>query len=281
MSSMAKIFVVVNLILGVAAFGSAATLLGAKEDYKAANKTLVENFDNYKTATRAEIDRLETEKGQQFNVASQAQAARTTAETANEDLKRQLAEAAEANKKLLNTIQANAKQAESLQAANAAFKEWLEKYAQEAGSATKDKLNIKDKWEKEVANRVRLEAEVAKTAEERDSLAAKGGNLAKELKNAQFWLNEYRKKFGDITEGPKGSAGVVKMVRDNFVSISVGSGDGVKVGDNYGLRRGATYVGRIRITRVYKDMAVGEFDDQFKGPGAPPQAGDIAEPEGG
>ncbi|MHC4957338.1 MAG: hypothetical protein ACYTGN_03110 [Planctomycetota bacterium] len=278
---MAKIFVVVNLILGVAAFGSAATLLGAKEDYKAANKTLVENFDNYKTAMQAENDRLETEKGQQINVASQAQAARTTAETSNEDLKRQLAEAAEANKKLLNTIQANSKQAESLQAANAAFKEWLEKYANEAGAATKDKLNFKDKWEKEVANRVRLEAEVSKTAEERDSLAATGGNQSKELKNLKFWLNEYRKKFGDITEGPKGAAGVVKKVRDNFVSISVGSGDGVKVGDNYGVRRGATYVGRIRITRVYKDMAVGEFDDQFKGPGAPPQAGDIAEPEGG
>ena len=40
MSSMAKIFVVVNLILGVVAFGSAATLLGAKEDYKAANKEI-------------------------------------------------------------------------------------------------------------------------------------------------------------------------------------------------------------------------------------------------
>ena len=36
MSSMAKIFVVVNLLLGVAAFGSAATLLGAQNDYRAA-----------------------------------------------------------------------------------------------------------------------------------------------------------------------------------------------------------------------------------------------------
>ncbi|MHC4957336.1 MAG: hypothetical protein ACYTGN_03100 [Planctomycetota bacterium] len=80
---------------------------------------------------------------------------------------------------------------------------------------------------------------------------------------------------------PQGSPGVVKKVRDNFVSISVGSGDGVKIGDNYGVRRGATYVGRIRITRVDKNMAVGEFDDQFKGPGVPPQAGDIAEPEPG
>jgi hypothetical protein len=34
MSSMAKIFVVVNLIIAIAAFGSAATLLGAQDDYK-------------------------------------------------------------------------------------------------------------------------------------------------------------------------------------------------------------------------------------------------------
>ena len=36
MSSMAKIFVVVNLVIIVAVFGSAATLLGAQDDYRAA-----------------------------------------------------------------------------------------------------------------------------------------------------------------------------------------------------------------------------------------------------
>ena len=45
MSSMAKIFVVVNLVLGVAAFGAAATLLGAQNDYRAA---LEEQMQNYK-----------------------------------------------------------------------------------------------------------------------------------------------------------------------------------------------------------------------------------------
>lgn len=63
----------------------------------------------------------------------------------------------------------------------------------------------------------------------------------------------------------------VSDVRGDLVSISAGSNDGVREGDNFQLNRGATYVGRITITGVDKNQSVGEFD-----PGAPPQVGDKA-----
>ena len=72
-------------------------------------------------------------------------------------------------------------------------------------------------------------------------------------------------------------AGVVKRVRGRLLSISLGSNDGVRVGEVYEVRRGAVHVGRLLITKVDKDQAVGEFDPKSKGPGAPPMAGDVAE----
>ena len=60
------------------------------------------------------------------------------------------------------------------------------------------------------------------------------------------------------------------------VVISVGSDDGVKVGDEYKLSRGKEFVGFVKIVRVQKDKAVGEFDTVNKGNGAPPVAQDRA-----
>ena len=53
---------------------------------------------------------------------------------------------------------------------------------------------------------------------------------------------------------------------------------GVRPGDEYHISRGAQYVGMITITNVEKDSAVGTFNAQYPGPGAPPQKGDTAYP---
>jgi len=59
-----------------------------------------------------------------------------------------------------------------------------------------------------------------------------------------------------------------------IVIISVGSADGVAVGDEYRISRGAEFVGFATITRVYKAKSVGEFDTVNTGRGAPPLKGD-------
>ena len=107
-------------------------------------------------------------------------------------------------------------------------------------------------------------------------LRSENAHLKKQLKNAKLWLGKYRQKFGD-NGGPRGAPGVVKTVKGNLVVLSVGSDDGVRNGDTYQIRRGSSYVGQITITTVYKDQSVGTFVSEFKGPGAPPQAGDAAE----
>ena len=59
-----------------------------------------------------------------------------------------------------------------------------------------------------------------------------------------------------------------------FVSISVGSKNGVQVGDEFHLTRVGLYVGKITIVRVSKDSAYGRVVDGWAG--APPGEGDEA-----
>lgn len=76
----------------------------------------------------------------------------------------------------------------------------------------------------------------------------------------------------------RGASGTVLRVTKRAVRISVGADEGVRVGDVYHIRRGATYVGMIKISRVARTMAIGIFDEEFPGTGAPPGTGDIVYP---
>ena len=280
MSSMAKIFVVVNLILGVMAFGSAATLLGTKEDYKAANKDLVAKFEVYRSDQEGKLDAANGRAEASATDASNSATLKATAEQKNEELTRRLAGAETANGVQRATIEKLTETERALLEINKSYKGFLKSYAEGTSAANTDKLNIQDRWTKEVANRVNLEAEVKKCQAENSQLSAMNGDLAKRLKNCEFWLGKYRQKFGDITGGPTGANGVVKSVKGNLVVLSVGSDDGVRNGDTYQIRRGSNHVGQVTVTRVYKDQSVGTFDTDFKGPAAPPQAGDAAEAKG-
>ena len=280
MSSMAKIFVVVNLILGVMAFGSAATLLGTKEDYKAANKDMAAKFEVYKTDQDGKLTAAYAQAQASATDATNSATLKATAEQKNEELTRRLAGAETANGVHRATIEKLTETERTLLEINKSYKGFLETYAEGTSAANTDKLNFQQKWTQEVANRVNLEAEVKKCQAENSQLSAMNGDLAKRLKNCEFWLGKYRQQFGDITGGPTGANGVVKSVKGNLVVLSVGSDDGVRNGDTYQIRRGSNHVGQVTVTRVYKDQSVGTFDTDFKGPAAPPQAGDAAEAKG-
>jgi hypothetical protein len=280
MSSMAKIFVVVNLILGVMAFGSAATLLGTKEDYKTANKDMAAKFEVYKSDQEGKLKAANGRAQASATDATNSATLKATAEQKNEELTRRLAGAETANGMHRATIEKLTETERTLLEINKSYKSFLQSYAKDSSEATKDKLNYQTKWQNEVANRVNLEAEVKKCQAENSQLSAMNGDLAKQLKNCKFWLGKYRQQFGDITGGPTGANGVVKSVKGNLVVLSVGSDDGVRNGDTYQIRRGSNHVGQVTVTRVYKDQSVGTFDTNFKGPAAPPQAGDAAEAKG-
>lgn len=278
MSSMAKIFVVVNLVLGVVAFGSAATLLGAQDDYKEALVQKSAEFKEYKEHQDKLLDDRERDLALQQNRAGEAVGRANNLESANQDLEARLAKAATRNDQLQASVETLAKEVEQGNTINQNNKKWLEDLSAANKRATEEMLNAKTQLREEIANRVRLETTVANQNQTITDLSASKGDLERQLRQVNFWLSEYRKRYGDMTNVSKGAEGRINSVRGDLVVISVGSSDGVQVGDVYHIRRGATYVGQVVIDKVEKNLSVGTFDSQFPGPGAPPQRGDVAYP---
>jgi len=68
-----------------------------------------------------------------------------------------------------------------------------------------------------------------------------------------------------------------RVVESNgdLLKISLGPRDRVRSGQELHLRRKGSYVGSLVLTDVRAEHAVGTFDTEFPGPGAPPRAGDV------
>jgi hypothetical protein len=280
MSSMAKIFVVINVVLAVVTFGSAATLLGAQDDYKTALEKARTEFDQYKAHQDQLLDDRERDLALQQNRAGEAVGKANTLESANQDMDARLAKAATRIDQLQATAETLAQEVKQANEINKNNRTWLEKQSNDTKAATEQMLNAKTQLREEVANRVQLETTVGRQNEAITTLQAVKGDLEKQIRELNFFLGEYKKRHGDIGFQSKGSEGRITSVRDDLVVISVGSADGVAVGDVYHIRRGATYVGQVVIEKVEKNLSVGTFDSQFPGPGAPPQKGDVAYPGG-
>jgi hypothetical protein len=280
MSSMAKIFVVVNLAFGIVAFGSAATLLGAQDDYKKAFEAEKSDKLRVTTEMQAKIDDLDLARNQQSQKASEERGRADALDTTNAELRTNLAAANTVNETLRSSVETFSKE---LQAANQLItsnQEFLKRLSDDSKKATDEMVNAKATLDKEIANRVGLEQQVTELSEQVTTLAAEKGDVDRKARELEFWLNKYREKYGDMT-GSEGAPGQVLAVKGPLVSISVGSADKVRVGDTYHLSRGGAYVGRIRITSLDKNLAVGQFDVNNPGSGAPPQAGDKATPGAG
>jgi len=277
MSSMAKIFVVVNLAFGIVAFGSAATLLGAHDDYKREYEKTVDALKAQRVESQAKIDDLELQRSQQTNKASEQLGRADQLQQQVEDLTTRLAAAESSNQTLRSSVESFAKDLGTQNQLNAANQEFLKRLSDEKNSATEQMLNAKAEKDKEVSNRVGLEQQVSELTDQVTTLSAEKGDVERQLRESNFWLDKYRAKYGDI-KGSEGAIGVVNAVKGPLVSISVGSADKVRVGDWYAVSRGSSYVGRIQIVQVDKNLSVGQFDVMNPGSGAPAQPGDKASP---
>jgi hypothetical protein len=282
MSSVAKVFVVLNLILAVMTFGAAATLLGAQDDYKAAVEKTSAEFADYKKARDDEWSKNQEQIRTQTNLASSASARAQDAEAREATLRTDLTNAQRVNQSQLSTNDSLAKEVAAANKIIADNKEWMERTAAEAKKCTDDATKARKALDDEINNRVQLEQQIANLNERVEQMAAEKGDVDKKLREVMFERDEYARRHGPLTPSP-GAEGSVLNVRAaddgsgaSLVQISVGSKDGVRSGDEYHLSRGGVYVGWIQITDVEKDSAVGVFNAQYPGAGAPPRKGDRA-----
>lgn len=281
MSSMAKIFVVVNLLLVVAVFGAAAVLLGAQDDYRGNLVELEKKSRETRDKLQGDINRLKGQVSAQVQKASAEQARADDAEARLEIANASLDKAQQANASKDTSNERLTGELASLRKLYENQQQVLTAAQNDAKEASQNFVDKNKAWEEVVRNAASLEVRVTELDDSVRSLQADKKKVEDELRDCQFWLGKYRERHGDIAGITKAAEGRVLEVREAaggvvLLVISVGRDDGVSVGDEYRISRGSSFVGFAKVTRVLKDKAVAEFDTQFPGNGAPARNGDRA-----
>lgn len=280
MTTMAKIFVVVNLILAGLGFGAAAALLGAQDNYKVALEETSKKAQETQQRLANELRDKESEVRQQRARASDATAAATQAESEKTTLQNELNKAKEINGQLLSTNQAYSSELKTLRELLGNLTSALETMREK----TVEQTNLASEWQRKFqeseSENARLTQTVNQQAEENTTLQAARADLEKTIKEQKFWLDAYRRKYGPIGEPRQLPDGTVLSVKrtgvGTFVALSVGRKDGLRIGDEYHLSRADKYVGRVEVIRLTADSAFCRADERWTGEAWPPQQNDKA-----
>jgi len=274
MSTVAKVFVVLNLLLAGLFLGSAAAMLGHSDNWKT-------RFDDQgKVLQKSQADLREEQQKHTTEVDALAKDKNASDEAA----KRAKAEADTLRNNLEATVKNHNDQAAALAAATRAL--------QVANSTIQNDRNQNEVLAKERAEliksladaRTQLEAAVrgSNAAEQNlqdlmTSNKATEATLAQtktELQRTQFELEQYKRMYpngGPGSEQPMQAGKVLQVDNEaNIVVISLGSDDGVKVGFRYTVSRGASYVAQIEVTSVEPKQSGARIDRRVsKGPVSP------------
>ncbi|MBL9087709.1 MAG: hypothetical protein JNM10_11270 [Planctomycetia bacterium] len=276
MSTVAKVFVVLNFLLAALFLGSASALLGHSDHWKARHTT---------DTTKLSAD-LNTEKNRSKALESElskTQADKTASDTAAAERKRE---------------------AETLQTQNATLKEKFDSLLASHAAATRalqiaqntiDNVQklvgvLQDSRKTDIDNLTKalaekneavkmqnaLEANLNDATQQLKDVLAKHATTQTELQRALFELESYRKLYpnGPGTEQPWQVGKVLTAdAANNIVVVSLGAEDGVKVGYRYAVSRGNQFIATITIMSTQAKMAAGKVT---LGNGSPMPGDDIA-----
>lgn len=261
MSTVAKVFVVLNLLLAVAVLGAAAAFLGHSDNWKARHDTLKQMSTATETKLNADIadqKRANTDLTVQVAAANTAKDKAIAAEQAITEAYGQLKKGYDesnasyltATRSLLtssNTIAEMRKLIDELWKERDALKDKL--------SQANDAMTAAIQGENKANNALE-----AATTQLNDTLA-KLATTEGELQRKTFQLESIIRAnpgIGNGTEQPSQTGKVLLSDNQaNIVVISLGSEDGVKNGFRYTVSRGASFVATIEITNVMAKSAAG------------------------
>ncbi|MSR45537.1 MAG: hypothetical protein EXS13_00455 [Planctomycetes bacterium] len=279
MSTIAKVFTILNLVFSLIIVSTVGLILSKSEDWKAKHTVEVKAHADDVAAKQVEFEK---EKGE-----------RATFESQNRTLNNQLADLRSENGTLTSSneqarndnnelrgsvtaMQDSAKKIEmqlaDLEGRNKQLMDSNEQNRATAATAEKDKLDAQD-------DRARLEGDIKRANED---IAAKEaqmvalndqlGNLAAERAALVSAGVDIAAIVGDAIPEINGK---VSAVGTNFVVLSVGATEKVSVGTPFHVYRGNNYIGRVIVENVLPDSATARVTLKNKA-GLEFQAGDVA-----
>jgi hypothetical protein len=278
MSTVAKVFVVLNLVLAVAFLGAAAAFLGWDDWYRKRLDTALGEHGRILTARDAVISDLNVKL-------NEAQRNAGDATKQKENLQGQVSSlqaAYDQMKKSYDELNASTTAAtRALLVAQNTIKEGrtlTDQLLNERQQLTDTAKRYQDERDAAIKNQATADLQLEKTMTELKDLTAKLTTTETELQRATFRLNQYEKRYPGGMPGPEQPMQTAKVLAaddaTNVVVISLGSEDGVKEGFRYTISRGNQYVATIEITHVEAKQAAGRSQRDVQA--RPIQKGDDA-----
>ena len=261
MSTVAKFFVVLNLLLAVAFLGAASTFLSYVDSYR---KKLGDEEERH-NATKGEMQRQKADYENRLTEAVNAKNASDNAKSTAEGARDRLATAYAGMKEqydILNSAQQKAISAlvvaqKTIQDATESNKTLTQEHTKllEAANAANDAKNAAVKAQHA------LEGNLSNAQEQIQDLQAKLTTTSEELRQVSFRLSGILASNPGLGEGAAQPAQEGKVLavdnNANVVVISLGAEDGVKAGFRYTVSRGSSYVTTIEITDVEAKKSAG------------------------
>ncbi len=259
MSTIAKVFTVLNLVFSLVMVGTVGSILSKSEDYKAKyeaeQKTHEENLATKQKDLDAAVSDKNNFEGRNRDLTNQISDTRTelTNATATADQLRndnnQLRNSVDAIQASLKTVET---QLSDVEARNKALMDSNEQHRAIAAKAEQDKLNAQD-------DRARLEGDLKRANEDIAAKEAQLVALSNELGNVRAEQEALVAAGVDIAaivgNAVPSIAGKVSAVGPGFVVLSVGENEGVKVGFPFDVYRGNDYIGRVVVDNVLPDTS--------------------------
>ena len=258
MSTLAKVFIVFNLILTVVFFGSSATLFmmryNWREAYQTYRKDTGERFaklevshtqtDSMVREVTAANQKLQTESAQKaavVNTQKEEIASLTTTIGTKDGLIQQKDNSIEASQKTIQEALAKI----TAQEDHIGRLQEIEKQANsQRNQAVRDSTRLAvdlAKKEQELSETLILKAEAAAEVEKYEVVLA---NLAAQGIDTKLF---YQPKIDGIVEAVNST--------DRLVVLSVGKEQKVQEGFLFAVNRGGEYIGKVKVIEVYDDLS--------------------------
>ncbi len=282
MSTLSKIFVIINMLLAVA-FATFAITLYSKQVHYYEQRRLVEiERDEIKAALSAKITDLE----------GKLATATTAKETAEERRNQAIADAVKhANQTATAKEEAvaateNAKTAvenmDALVKLNSNMRKELEETRKVVVALKGRETVLRTNTAELKKERDDLKNQVNRSRQDLAELHSDRTRISEELANAEYVIATLIKKGYDVYKivGP-GALGTVPDVRTKVVDVrpatghvalGVGKDSGIKEGIIFLIHRGDEYIGKVRVTTVWNNFSGGTVVERKK----PMKAGDDA-----
>lgn len=279
MSTISKVFVVMNIVLAMFLLGTVAAILAKTEDYKGRYETEVAAKTQLAADKDAEIAGLTSNRN---NLDSQNRSLKTQKadlESQNQTLTSERDQARADNNQLRNDVTAINTSIGSLQGQlqdvegrNKELMDRNEQYRQVSAQAEQAKMSAEDDRARLEGDLQRANDDIAGLETSLTALAADRDNLRAEREALVSAGVPVEQIIGNVVPQIEGR---VSEVGPGFVVLSVGEEDGVKLGYPFHVYRGAHYIGQVVVTDVHPDTAVARVQMKNK-MGLAFQATDVA-----